>query len=181
MEKVYFAMRIAVITRVEHAMKTKLFVSALLLTLLAGIPFAFAAEKKFKDFTIDVPESCKAEEKEGTLTITCRENTFFALALRPSGALKGRGAADEFARHHKGNTPMLNDYGNYFFDTERNGISFKVELIERDGMLLVYMSDNNPDGWPEALSRAFDSITGNTPAADKFVKKYLLSPPDEQP
>ena len=161
-------------------MKTKLLAAAVLLITFAGIPLAFAGGKKFKDFTVDVPESCKAEEKDGTLTVSCRENTFFALLLRPSGTLKGRGAADEFARQHKGNTPMLNDYGNYYFDTVQNGISVKMELIERDGLLLVYTSDNNPDGWPEALSKAFDSITGNTPVTDEFVKKYLLSPPDEQ-
>lgn len=162
-------------------MNMKSFVFAVLLVLFAGASLAAAAEKKFKDFTLDVPESCKAEEKDGILTISCHNNTFFALALRTGGAQKGREAADEFARQYKGNTPMLNDYGNYFFDTELNGISMKVELIEKDGMLLLYMSDNNPDGWPEALSKAFDSVTGNTPATDEFVKKYLLSPPDEQP
>ena len=165
----------------EYVMKMKLLVSAMLLFALAGAPLAFAGEKKFKDFTINVPESCKAEEKDGLLTITCHANSFFALSLRPAGPRKGREAADEFARQYKGNTPMLNDYGNYFFDTEQNGMSVKVELIERDGLLLVYISDNNPDGWPEALSKAFDSIVGNTPAVDEFVKKYLLSPPDEQP
>lgn len=162
-------------------MKMKLLLSAVLLIALAGAPFAFAGIKKFKDFSVDVPESCKAEEKDGALIVSCHENTFFSLLLRPVGAQKGREAADEFARQLKGNTPMLNDYGNYFFDTEQNGLSVKVELIERDGLLLVYMSDNNPDGWPEALSKAFDSIAGNTPATDEFVKKYLLSPPDDQP
>ncbi len=162
-------------------MKMKLFISAILLFALAGVPLAFAGEKKFKDFTIDVPEICKAEEKDGMVTVICHEKNFFALSLRPVGAVKGREAADELARQYKGNTPMLNDYGNYFFDTEQNGLSVKVELIEKDGLLLVYISDNNPDGWPEALSKAFDSIVGNTPATDDFVKKYLLSPPDEQP
>ena len=160
-------------------MKIKLLLSAVLLLSLAG--FAFAGEKKFKDFTVDVPESCTAEEKDNTLIVKCHEHSFFTLSLRPAGPQKGREAADEFARQYKGNTPMLNDFGNYFFDTEQNGVSVKVELIERDGQLLVYTSDNNPDGWPEALSKAFDSITGNTPAVDEFVKKNLLSPPDEQP
>jgi hypothetical protein len=163
-------------------MRITLLVSAFLLFSFAGLPLlAFAEEKKFTDFTLNVPESCSAEENQSLLSIRCHDTSFFALSLRPSGPKGGREAADEFARRYKGNTPMLNEYGNYFFDTEQNGISTKVELIERDKLLLVYMSDNNPDGWPEALSKAFDSITGNTPAIDDFVKKYLLSPPDEQP
>ena len=39
-------------------MKIKLLVSAILLFSLAGL--AFAGEKKFKDFTVSVPESCTA-------------------------------------------------------------------------------------------------------------------------
>lgn len=160
-------------------MKITLFVSAVLLFSLAG--FAFAGEKKFTDFTVDVPEGCAAGEKDNTLMVRCDENSFFSLSLHPAGPLKGRERADEFARLYKGDTPMFNPYGNYFFNTEWNGASVKVEIIERDGLLLVYMSDNNPDGWSEPLSRAFDSITGNTPATDEFVKKHLLSPPEEQP
>lgn len=160
-------------------MKVKLLLFAVTVFVLSCSFPAAAVEQKFKDFTIDVPESCTAEEKERTVTVTCQDNTFFALSLGPAGTLKGREAADEFARHYKGNTPMLNDYGNYFFDTEWNGISMKVELIQQEGLILTYISRNIPDGWPEALSKAFDSITGNTPATDDFVKKYLLSPPNE--
>ena len=160
-------------------MKVNLLLFAVLASVLACSFPAIAGEQKFKDFTINVPESCKAEEKDRTVTVTCQDNAFFALSLGPSGTLKGREAADEFARHYKGNTPMLNDFGNYFFDTEWNGMSMKVELIQKDGLLLTYISRNIPDGWPETLSKAFDSITGNTPATDDFVKKYLLSPPEE--
>jgi hypothetical protein len=165
-------------------MKMRL-LAALLLSVHVCALSARAGERTFTDFTLDLPESCSAEEAAGAgggagetvLTVTCHNSTFFSVSFS-SSPLTGRAAAEEFARRYQGSTPMLNDQGNYFFDAERNGLSARVEIIERDNLLLIYICDNNPDGWPEAQSAAFDSITGNTPVTDEFVKKYLVGLPD---
>lgn len=157
----------------------KTVLSAALLLILGSTSLAFAETKTFSDFSIEVPENCTAIEKDRMVTVSCSDETFFALALRAPMPQKGRAAADELARAYKGNTPMLNDYGNYAFTTQVNGTPMKVEIIEQDSMLMLYMSDANPNGWPEALSKAFDSISGNTPAVDDFVKQRLLSAPGE--
>ena len=65
--------------------------ACVLLSGLCGV--AVAAEKKFNHYSIDLPGKCTATEKEGIVTVTCGQDSFFSMVfsrgLKPATCLPG--------------------------------------------------------------------------------------------
>ena len=151
-------------------------IACMLLLGLCGV--AVAAEKKFNHYSIDLPAKCSATEKEGIVTVSCGQDSFFAIGLftrAETGNLSTKQFAEKHSARLKGTAPAkADDGGGWTFQAKSGKVMTHADVSSEGDLTMLFISDVSDTDWPEALQKAYDSLRGADDAADALIQKSLF-------
>ncbi|MTJ94174.1 MAG: hypothetical protein F8N36_15135 [Desulfovibrio sp.] len=150
--------------------------ACVLLLGLCGV--AVAAEKKFNHYSIDLPNKCTATEKEGIVTVSCGQDSFFSIGIftkAEAGGLSTKQFAEKHSARLKGTAPAkADDGGGWTFQAMSGRVMTHADVSSEGDMTMLFISDVSDKDWPEALQKAYDSLRGADNAADSLIQKSLF-------
>ncbi|WP_374289032.1 hypothetical protein [Desulfovibrio desulfuricans] len=150
--------------------------ACVLLSGLCGV--AVAAEKKFNHYSIDLPGKCTATEKDGIATVSCGQDSFFAIGIftkAEAGGLTPKQFAEKQSSRLKGTAPVkADDGGGWAFQAMSGRVMTHVDVSSEGDLTLLFISDVSDKDWPEALQKAYDSLRGADDASDSLIQKSLF-------
>ena len=150
--------------------------ACVLLSGLCGV--AVAAEKKFNHYSIDLPGKCTATEKEGIVTVTCGQDSFFSIGIfsrAETGNLSARQFAEKQSALLKGTAPAkADDGGGWTFQAMSGRVKTHADVSTEGDLTMLFISDVSDKDWPEALQKAYDSLRGADDVADALIQKSLF-------
>ena len=150
--------------------------ACVLLSGLCGV--AVAAEKKFNHYSIDLPGKCTATDKEGIVTISCGQESFFAIGIftrAETGNLSTKQFAEKQSARLKGTAPVkADDGGGWTFQATSGRVKTHADVSSESDLTMLFISDVSDKDWPEALQKAYDSLRGADDAADALIQKSLF-------
>ena len=139
---------------------------------------AVAAEKKFNHYSIDLPNKCTALEKEGIVTVSCGQDSFFSIGIftkAETGGLTAKQFAEKHSARLKGTAPAkADDGGGWTFQAKSGKVKTHADVSSEGDLTMLFVSDVSDTDWPEALQRAYDSLRGADDAADSLIQKSLF-------
>ena len=139
---------------------------------------AVAAEKKFNHYSIDLPNKCTALEKEGIVTVSCGQDSFFSIGIftkAETGGLTAKQFAEKHSARLKGTAPAkADDGGGWTFQAKSGKVKTHADVSSEGELTMLFVSDVSDTDWPEALQRAYDSLRGADDAADALIQKSLF-------
>lgn len=160
-------------------MKYALLGSLMACVLLAGLcGTAAAAEKQFGHYSMDLPSKCTATEKEGLVTVSCGQESFFSIGIftkAETGNLTTRQFAEKQSARLKGTAPSkADDGGGWTFQAMSGRVMTHADVSSEGDLILLFISDVSDKDWPEALQKAYDSLRGTDDRADALIQKSLF-------
>ena len=139
---------------------------------------AVAAEKKFNHYSMDLPNKCSALEKEGIVTVTCGQDSFFSIGIfsrAETGNLSARQFAEKQSARLKGTAPAkADDGGGWTFQAMSGRVKTHADVSTEGDLTMLFISDVSDADWPEPLQKAYDSLRGADDAADALIQKSLF-------
>ena len=151
----------------------------LIVLMLGGT--AGAAEKKFKDLTLNVDGTCVAEETDGMVVVKSDTGHFFSIGFMPAAdtkdakAMDPKAFAEAIATTLGGTAPEKDKAGDYGFNVIKSGTDMHVIVVNKDKYIVLYMHDRKDSDWPKCLEAAFESVKGNSLETQGFLTTYVFA------